>query len=89
MQWVHAGAFSPPKDANDGEETTTVSGGFTNDETVAPSVTTGTGAVSGTTATAEAGSEPVYEMQGTASPSFFSLALRYTALCVILMEMVL
>ncbi|KAL2842652.1 hypothetical protein BJX68DRAFT_270586 [Aspergillus pseudodeflectus] len=77
MQWVHAGAFSPPKDANDGEETTTVSGGCTNDETVAPSVTTGTGAVSGTTATAEAGSEPVYEMQGTSRGYAVELPTSY------------
>jgi hypothetical protein len=79
MQWVHAGAFSPPnaKDA-DGEETTTVSGGFTNDETVAPSVTTA--GATGTTATAEAGSEPVYEMQGIHPSPLFSDAV----LCVVL-----
>ncbi|KAJ0423031.1 hypothetical protein BJY00DRAFT_63297 [Aspergillus carlsbadensis] len=62
MQWVHAGAFSPPnvKDPDgDGEDTTTVSGGFTSEaggsggETVVGGgsvVTGGTGAVSGTTA---------------------------------------
>ncbi|KAL2787655.1 hypothetical protein BJX66DRAFT_340967 [Aspergillus keveii] len=76
MQWVHAGAFSPPnaKDA-DGEETTTVSGGFTNDETVAPSVTTA--GATGTTATAEAGSEPVYEMQGTSQGYAVELPTAY------------
>jgi hypothetical protein len=76
MQWVHAGAFSPPnaKDA-DGEETTTVSGGFTNDETVAPSVTTaGATGATGMTVTAEAGSEPVYEMQGMYHPSLLSFS---------------
>ncbi|KAL3488190.1 hypothetical protein BJX62DRAFT_253496 [Aspergillus germanicus] len=79
MQWVHAGAFSPPnaKDA-DGEETTTVSGGFTNDETVTPSITTaGATGATGTTVTAEAGSEPVYEMQGTSRGYAVELPTAY------------
>ncbi|KAL4878082.1 hypothetical protein BJY04DRAFT_229983 [Aspergillus karnatakaensis] len=65
MQWVNAGAFSPPG-PKDPENSTIVSGGFGADSTVAPSVTTA-GPVSGTAAsrtTAEAGSEPVYEMHG-------------------------
>lgn len=58
-QWVHAGAFAAPG-PKDPDNSTTVSGGFTNESTVAPSEQNGP--VSRTTA--EAGGDPVYEMHG-------------------------
>ncbi|KAL4925630.1 uncharacterized protein BDV17DRAFT_283775 [Aspergillus undulatus] len=59
MQWVHAGgAFAPPG-PKDPDNSTTVSGGFTNESTVAPSETPVVSRI-----TAEAAGDPVYEMQG-------------------------
>ncbi|KAL2813846.1 hypothetical protein BJX63DRAFT_207880 [Aspergillus granulosus] len=71
MQWVHAGAFRPPG-GKDAEEMTTVSGGFTNESTAAPSITTRL-----SRPTAEAGSEPVYEMPGQSSRYAVELPTTY------------
>ncbi|KAL3473693.1 hypothetical protein BJX99DRAFT_272108 [Aspergillus californicus] len=54
--WMEAGAFAPPA-AKDPENETVVSGDFTNESTVAPSITTGL-----SRPTAEAAGDPVYEM---------------------------
>ncbi|KAL4864572.1 hypothetical protein BDV12DRAFT_188824 [Aspergillus spectabilis] len=71
MQWVQADAFSPPG-PKDPENSTTVSGGFGPKSTVAPSVTTGI-----SRPTAEAGSEPVYEMHGHSATHAIELPTPY------------
>ncbi|KAL5334700.1 hypothetical protein BJX70DRAFT_377460 [Aspergillus crustosus] len=71
MQWAHAGAFSPPG-PKDPENSTIVSGGFGAESTVAPSVTTGL-----SRPTAEAGSEPVYEMHGHSAAHAVELPTPY------------
>ncbi|KAL4951657.1 hypothetical protein BDW69DRAFT_169587 [Aspergillus filifer] len=59
MKWVHAGAFAPPE-PKEPDTSTTISGGFTNESTVASPEPT----APVTTITAEAAGDPVYEMQG-------------------------
>ncbi|KAL2823247.1 hypothetical protein BDW59DRAFT_148895 [Aspergillus cavernicola] len=70
--WVgQSGAFAAPG-PKDPDNSTVVSGGFTTESTVAPSVTTGV-----SRPTAEAGSEPVYEMPGQSSGHAIELPTPY------------
>ncbi|KAL4977164.1 hypothetical protein BDW66DRAFT_40306 [Aspergillus desertorum] len=70
--WVNAGAFAPtgPKDA---DISTTVSGGFTNESTVAPSERP----AAASRTTAEAGGDPVYEMHGHSATHAVELPTSY------------
>ncbi|KAL4996681.1 hypothetical protein BDV10DRAFT_171610 [Aspergillus recurvatus] len=72
LNWVNAGAFAPPG-PKDADISTTISGGFTNESTVAPpseqAVTV--------SRTAEAGGDPVYEMHGHSATHAIELPTPY------------
>ncbi|KAL4985617.1 hypothetical protein BDW68DRAFT_164778 [Aspergillus falconensis] len=72
LNWVNAGAFAPPG-PKDADISTTISGGFTNESTVAPP-SEQTAAVS---RTAEAGGDPVYEMHGHSATQAVELPTSY------------
>ncbi|KAL4805195.1 hypothetical protein BDV18DRAFT_142136 [Aspergillus unguis] len=77
MQWVNAGAFAAPG-PKDPDNSTTVSGGFTNESAVAPSAPSEQQQPRTVSRlTAEAGGDPVYEMHGHSATHAIELPTPY------------
>ncbi|KAL6235300.1 hypothetical protein BDW75DRAFT_210074 [Aspergillus navahoensis] len=72
LNWVNAGAFAPPG-PKDADISTTISGGFTNESTVAPP----SEQAAAVSRTAEVGGDPVYEMHGHSATQAVELPTSY------------